>query len=140
MKFRILRSQKRALANHVSIRHKVHEKPLAKPLPQPEPKPEADEEELQALSKSDIRAIKSLVRYYEKSIDYALMRNKPLRVAAINLLSGMAKGFGIAIGITVIAFLAFKILSSLDLLGLPIIGDFIAELLEYISNVQNMNL
>ena len=90
------------------------------------------------ITKTDIKALKNLVRYYETSMDYLLMRNKPLRVVGINLLSGMAKGFGIAIGITLIAFVAFQILNKLEILNLPIIGDFIADLLAYIKTVQGL--
>lgn len=90
------------------------------------------------LSKFDLQALKTLIYYYERTVDYVILRNRPIRLVLVNLLSGVAKGFGIALGITVVAFIAFKILSGLEVLNLPIIGDFIAELLEYINNVQNV--
>ena len=92
------------------------------------------------LTEQDVVTIKRMVVFYEKAIDYMDMRNKPFRMMWTNLIGGMAKGFGIAIGITLLAFLAFKILTGLQILDLPIIGDFIAELLEYISSVQNMKI
>ena len=98
----------------------------------------ADTAEAETLSREDIRALKNLARYYETTVDYLLHRKRPLHVVGINLLSGMAKGFGIAIGITVIAFIAFRILNSLEILNLPLIGDFVAELLEYIETVQRL--
>lgn len=94
--------------------------------------------ESDTLSRDDIRALKNLARYYETTVDYLLHRKRPLHVVGINLLSGMAKGFGIAIGITVIAFIAFRILNRLEILNLPLIGDFIAELLDYIESVQRL--
>lgn len=97
-----------------------------------------DAEEAVALTADDMRALKNLVRYYEKTVEYLFLRKRPLHVIGINLLSGMAKGFGIAIGITVIAFIAVRLLNSLQILNLPIIGDFIAELLDYIENVQKL--
>ncbi len=97
-----------------------------------------DLEEEIVLSKKDIREIKRLVRCYEHTLDYLAQRSRPLRWIWINLLGGMAKGFGIALGITVLAFIAIKILDSLQVFDLPIIGNFIAELIEYINSVQGM--
>lgn len=97
-----------------------------------------DVEDSYRLTEYDVAQIKKMVRYGEQIADLLMLRNRPFRFIWLNLLSGMAKGFGIALGITVIAFLAFKILVGLQILDLPIIGDFVAELIEYINNVQNI--
>lgn len=124
-------------AEHITIIPAAQALPKTAPQPAETEEPAAAEEEV-VLSKQDIKEIKTMVRYYEKTMDYMLMRSKPSRVLFLNLIGGMAKGFGIALGITVIAFFAFKILNSLQILNLPIIGDFLAELIEYIDNVQNI--
>ena len=103
-----------------------------------EGKTAATEAESLALQDDDLRAIKQMVVYYEKIANYMYLRNKLSRLIFLNLISGMAKGFGIALGITVIAFLALQILNSLEILNLPISGDFIAELIDYIQSVQNI--
>lgn len=92
------------------------------------------------LTKDDIRALKHLARDYEKSIDYYYLRNKPGRNILLGLVNGMARGLGIAIGITVLAFIAYYILKNLQVLDLPFIGNFIADLLDYIEDVRNIRI
>lgn len=104
------------------------------PPPEPPPTPEPDE---YRLSREEIRALKKLAVSYEASLDYLMWRSRPWRHILQNLFMGMAKGLGIAIGISLLAFIAWKILSSLQILNLPIIGDFIAELLDYISRIRD---
>jgi|WetSurMetagenome_2_1015567.scaffolds.fasta_scaffold972771_1 hypothetical protein len=91
------------------------------------------------LTKRDVRALKSLAKSYERTIDYLYTRNRFWRNIFFNLVNGMARGLGIAIGITVLAFIVYYILKSLQVLELPYIGDFIAQLLEYIEDVRHLN-
>lgn len=90
------------------------------------------------LTKRDIRALKSLAKSYERTIDYLYMRNRFWRNLLFDLVNGMARGLGLAIGITILAFILFYILKSLEVLDLPYIGDFIAQLLEYIEDVRHI--
>lgn len=92
------------------------------------------------LTKDDIRALKRLARDYERTIDYYYLRNKPGRNILVGLVNGMARGLGIAIGITVLAFIVYYILKSLQVLDLPFIGNFIADLLDYIEDVRNISI
>lgn len=92
------------------------------------------------LTKDDIRALKHLARDYEKTIDYYYLRNKPGRNILVGLVNGMARGLGIAIGITVLAFIVYYILKSLQVMDLPFIGNFIADLLDYIEDVRNISI
>lgn len=120
---------------------KPRPQPAVRIRPRPQPFATADAPEQPAtaeLTPEEMAAIRHLARSYGQLVDYFALRSRPWRLIAINLLSGMAKGFGIALGITVIAFIGFQILQSLELLNLPIIGDFIAELLEYIAGVRNI--
>ena len=77
---------------------------------------------------------------YEKTIDYYYLRNKPGRNILVGLVNGMARGLGIAIGITVLAFIVYYILKSLQVMDLPFIGNFIADLLDYIEDVRNISI
>jgi hypothetical protein len=58
---------------------------------------------------------------------------KPARLIFLNFLGGLARGFGIAIGLTIIASLFLIFLSRLATLNLPIIGEYIAELVKIVN-------
>lgn len=53
-----------------------------------------------------------------------------------NLTAGIARGLGLTLGTVVILALLAWLLSFLVQLNLPVIGDFIAELLGYIKMSQ----
>ncbi|NLF80796.1 MAG: hypothetical protein GX572_06360 [Clostridia bacterium] len=100
--------------------------------------PHQEQDHDYVLTKRDIRALKSLAKSYERTIDYLYMRNRFWRNLFFDLVKGMSRGLGIAIGITILAFILFYILKSLEVLDLPYIGDFIAQLLEYIEDVRHI--
>jgi hypothetical protein len=61
-----------------------------------------------------------------------LVRN-PVRLIFLNFLSGLARGFGIAIGLTIIASLFLVLLTRLASLNLPVIGEYIADLVRIVN-------
>lgn len=61
-----------------------------------------------------------------------LLRN-PKRLLYVNFLSGVARGFGMAIGFTLLGALALYILQRLVILRLPIIGNFIADIIRIVQ-------
>jgi hypothetical protein len=61
-----------------------------------------------------------------------LLQN-PARLIFLNFLSGLARGFGIAIGVTIIAGLFVGLLTNLAKLNLPIIGRYIADLVKIVQ-------
>ncbi|RKN86873.1 DUF5665 domain-containing protein [Paenibacillus ginsengarvi] len=65
--------------------------------------------------------------------DYVLLLNRPARLIFINLYSGIARGVGIAIGFTVFAATILYLLRLLGALNLPIIGDFIADIVKIVQ-------
>ena len=91
------------------------------------------------LTKEDIRALKTLAVDFERTLDYYYLRNKPWRNIALGLVNGMARGLGFAIGLTVLAFILISIIRSLNLLDIPVIGDFLADLLVYIDEVHGLS-
>lgn len=65
--------------------------------------------------------------------EYVDLLNRPLSLMWRNLLAGTARGVGIAIGFT---FFAATILYGLRLLGalnLPIVGDYIADIVRIVQ-------
>jgi hypothetical protein len=65
--------------------------------------------------------------------DYIQMMNRPWRLIVMNLISGTARGVGIAIGVTVFTSLTLYLLQLLGALNLPIIGHYIAELVAIVQ-------
>lgn len=56
-----------------------------------------------------------------------LFRN-PRRMLLLSFASGVARGFGIAVGFTIIGALFLYTLGRVAALNLPVIGEFIAEI------------
>jgi hypothetical protein len=61
--------------------------------------------------------------------EYLELLNNPRRFLVINFIGGLSRGFGIAIGFTLLGALAIMLLQRIVVLNLPIIGDFIADLI-----------
>ena len=53
-----------------------------------------------------------------------------------HFLTGIYRGMGFALGFFLLSALALYLLNMLVDLGIPVIGDFIAQLLLYIESVQ----
>ncbi len=64
--------------------------------------------------------------------EYMTLLNNPRRFLMVNFLGGLARGFGIALGMTFLGALVLYILQRLVVLNLPLIGDFIAELVRIV--------
>lgn len=62
--------------------------------------------------------------------------NNPRRYLVVNFVGGIARGLGIAIGATLLGALVLYFLQRLVVLNLPLIGDFIADLIRIVN--QNM--
>ena len=58
---------------------------------------------------------------------------RPRRMLWLNFLAGLARGFGVAIGLTLVAAAFLSILGHLAALNLPIIGQYIAELVRLVD-------
>ena len=71
--------------------------------------------------------------------EYVRFLNNRKKLLFNNLLSGIARGVGIGIGFLVFATLLVYILQKLGALNLPIIGDFIAELVRIVQAQLNMD-
>ncbi len=82
-----------------------------------------------------IMELQKLSRDLEKFnlAEYMELLNNPRRYLLVNFVGGIARGLGIAIGATLLAAVVFYILQRMVVLNLPIIGDFIAELIKIVN-------
>lgn len=80
-------------------------------------------------------------RELEKSriTEYTQLLNRPWKLVWLNLLSGTFRGVGIAIGFTIFAATIIYILQFLGALNLPIIGDYIADIVRIVQRQLDLN-
>lgn len=65
--------------------------------------------------------------------EYTQLLNRPWKLIWTNLLAGSARGVGIAIGFTFFAAIIIYVLQALGALNLPIIGDYIADIVRIVQ-------
>ncbi|NMB41649.1 MAG: hypothetical protein GX996_06915 [Firmicutes bacterium] len=63
---------------------------------------------------------------------YLEQLNNPRRYLMVNFVGGIARGLGIALGMTILGAFILYVLQKLVVLNLPLIGDFIAELVRIV--------
>jgi len=66
--------------------------------------------------------------------EYVDMLHNPRRLLFVNFWIGVVRGFGMAIGFTLLAALVIYLLQRLVVINMPLIGDFIAEIIEIVQN------
>jgi hypothetical protein len=73
-------------------------------------------------------------RLEESSIaEYVEFMRNPRRVIWCNFLGGAARGFGFAIGASVLAAVFLYLLSAIISLNVPIIGRFVSEIVKFVE-------
>lgn len=65
--------------------------------------------------------------------EYVDLLNRPVKLIWRNLLAGTARGVGIAVGFTFFAATILYVLRILGALNLPIIGDYIADIVKIVQ-------
>lgn len=80
--------------------------------------------------------VEKLVHSLEKAsiAEFIALYEKPRRMLYLSFLSGIARGFGLAIGFTVVGALFIYIMGRIASLNLPIVGEFIAEITRIVQN------
>lgn len=68
-----------------------------------------------------------------KLSEYISLVSNPRKMLLYNFLGGLARGFGMAIGFTILGAIALLILQKLVMLNLPVIGDYIAKLVKIVQ-------
>lgn len=66
--------------------------------------------------------------------EYVAMLENPRRLFYINFWSGLIRGFGMAIGFTLLAALVIYVLQKLVILNTPLIGQFITDIINIVQN------
>lgn len=64
-------------------------------------------------------------------MDYLNLLHRPARLIWINFLVGLARGFGIMMGASVLIFVFFYALKRL--VNIPVLGSFIAEIVKFVQ-------
>jgi hypothetical protein len=65
--------------------------------------------------------------------EYVQLLNSPRKLIVRNFIAGTARGIGIALGFTIFSAVIVCVLRQLGALDLPIIGRYIAELVEAVQ-------
>ncbi|MDQ0088387.1 hypothetical protein J2T12_001793 [Paenibacillus anaericanus] len=99
--------------------------------------PGTPEEQMSALYQLTLTWIQKLER--SRIAEYTELLNRPWRLIWLNILSGVAKGVGIAIGFTFFAATIIYVLQLLGALNLPIIGDYIADIVRIVQRQLDLN-
>lgn len=68
-----------------------------------------------------------------KLAEYVELLNNPWRLLWVNFISGIARGLGIAIGFAILGAIIILILQRLVELNLPVIGGFIADIVQIVQ-------
>ena len=66
--------------------------------------------------------------------EYKEMIRSPKRMILVNFIAGLARGFGVAIGATVLGAMFLLFLFRLAKLNLPLIGKYIAEVVMIVES------
>ncbi|UQZ37374.1 hypothetical protein C2I18_04410 [Paenibacillus sp. PK3_47] len=82
------------------------------------------------------RVTNGLAQQMEKAriAEYTQLLFSPWRLIGLNILSGAARGLGIALGFTFFAATIIYLLQMLGALNLPIIGDYIADIVRIVQH------
>jgi len=72
-----------------------------------------------------------------KLAEYVDLLQNPKKLLYINFLAGVARGVGLAVGFTLLGAIVLYILQRLVLLNLPLISDFIADIIWMVQNQMN---
>ena len=84
---------------------------------------------------SETNKMRELARTLEKMKfgDYVEYLNNTKRMLVTNFISGLARGFGMAIGFSVLGAIALYFLTKLANQNIPIIGNFITEIVRMVQ-------
>ncbi len=80
--------------------------------------------------------LEKILSFAEKTqiAEYVELVNNPRKMLLINLLSGIARGIGGAIGFILFGAIMIWFLGRLALLNIPIIGDYITEIVKIVMD------
>lgn len=96
---------------------------------------------LRALSDRLDRLAENMAKDMDKATlrDYVELTHRPLMLIWRNFLSGLSRGVGIAVGFTFFAATIVWALQALGKLNLPIVGDYIADIVRIVQRQLQIN-
>lgn len=68
-----------------------------------------------------------------KLVDYVYYLENPRKMLFANFIGGLARGFGVAIGFTLLGAIAIYILQAVVAWKLPVIGQFITDIVNIVQ-------
>lgn len=71
-----------------------------------------------------------------KFVDYVYFLEHPKKMLWANFVGGLARGFGIAIGFTLLGAIAVYILNKIVQINLPYIGQFVSDIVDIVQKSQ----
>lgn len=82
------------------------------------------------------KRIDKLNRILEKTniIELSYILGNKKEILKRNLIAGISRGVGIGIGVTIITSIIVYILRRIIMLNIPVIGDYIADIIEIVEN------
>ena len=82
------------------------------------------------------KKIDKIIELQEKSniIELSYILGNKKEILKINLIAGISRGVGIGVGITIITAIIVFLLRRLIMLNIPVIGDYIADIVEIVEN------
>jgi hypothetical protein len=98
----------------------------------PEPNRNTESDKLGAVHQTVTKLANQLE--FAQINDYVQLMNRPWKIMYMNFLGGIARGIGIAIGFTIFASTIVYALQALGALDLPIIGNYIADIVKHVQN------
>ncbi len=75
-----------------------------------------------------------------KLAEYVDYLHNTKKMLVTNFIAGIARGLGMAIGFTILGALVIIFLRQLVMLNLPLIGDFIAELMQIVNDKMGTSI
>lgn len=96
---------------------------------------EAHEREIINLLRAVVDKVDNVARSMDKMRleDFLELLNQPRKLLVMNFMMGLARGFGMAMGFTILAAVVLWGLQRLAILNVPVIGDFIAEIVRWVQ-------
>lgn len=74
-----------------------------------------------------------------KFVDYVYFLEHPRKMLWANFINGVARGFGIAIGFTILGAVVIYFLNKIVQYNLPYIGEFISDIVKIVqSSMRNV--
>ncbi|NPV43126.1 MAG: hypothetical protein HPY70_03955 [Firmicutes bacterium] len=93
------------------------------------------EDDLSTLKKLLIKIEEFSIKIEKMRIaEYVSLMEDPIKILYINFLAGIARGIGMAIGFTLLGAVVIYILQKIVILNLPLLGDFIADIVKIVQN------